>query len=91
MGMVSWVLISLMIGIVVSLLAKARGPNRLGYVMLSTIGGVLGGLDVAYLYRSPGAMNAINLTGILVAGIGALMACAIWRLFGPSRKPAPDA
>ena len=86
-GIVSWLLVGLLVGYIASTKMKARGIGILVYLAVSVLGAVVGGLNVAYLYRLPGAMDGFNLIAILVAIIGALVANALLRLLTPAKSP----
>lgn len=87
MGILSWIVVGILVGSLTSFRMKTRGFGILGYLAVSIIGAVLGGLDIAYLYKFPGAMEGVNLTGILVAFIGSLLAIALLRLFTSRKNP----
>lgn len=88
MGVLSWIVIGLAVGIIASILTKRRGLRLVSTLVVSVIGAVLGGMDVAYLYRVPGAIEEINRSGLIVALVGALFALALLRLLVPQNKTA---
>jgi len=45
-------------------------------------------MDVAILYRVPGAIHDVNWIGLLVAFVGSLTAIALFRLLTPQKSPA---
>lgn len=90
MGILSWVVIGLVVGFGESIFIKLRGFRMLSMVLVSVVGAVLGGLDVAFLFRVPGAAHDIQLPSLLVAFAGAICAVILLRLLTRLKKPAID-
>jgi len=88
MGIFSWVLVGVLIGFIVITMMRARGLVLLGYLVASVLGALLGGLNIAYLYQLPGAMEGIHWMAILAAVIGALLANVLMRLLLPKKNQA---
>lgn len=86
MGIISWVLVGVLVGFIVIARLKARGLVLMGYLVVSVVGALLGGLNIAYLYQLPGAMNGIHWMAVLAAVIGALLANTLMRLLLPRKK-----
>ncbi len=81
MGILSWVLTGLLVGFLVSSLLKQRGSRLMFLMLVCAVGAVVGGLDVAFLYRVPEAFNTINLIGIIAAFAGAFVTLILTGLF----------
>ena len=88
MGIFTWVLVGVLVGFLFINKLRARGFVLLGHLAVSVLGALLGGLNVAYLYQLPGAMEGINWIGILAAFLGAFLANALLRLILPRKTSA---
>lgn len=86
MGILSWIVMGLLVGFVASALLKRRGMRMLTLMLASLVGAVLGGMDVAFLYKVPGAVYSLNWIGLLVSLIGALLTVSIMRLVIPQKS-----
>lgn len=88
MGIISWVVMGLVVGFAASALSKTRSARKLNLILVSLAGAVLGGMDVAFVYRLPQAVYTIHWISLLVAFVGALLALALFRLLSPQKSPA---
>jgi len=88
MGILSWIVIGLMVGYLASSLSKSRGFRKLTMVIVSLVGAMIGWLNVAFLYRVPGAMYDMNWIAIVAALVGALLSVALFGLLRPQKNPA---
>ena len=74
MGILAWIVVGLIAGWLASRVMKGRGSGLVGDLVLGVVGALLGGLLASTLLKMPDAVNGINVTSILVAFIGAMMA-----------------
>lgn len=88
MGILSWVVIGLMVGFVVSSISKSRGFRKLAMLLVSLLGALIGWLNVAFLYRIPGAFYDINWIAMAAALVGALLSVTLFGLLTPQKSPA---
>ena len=85
MGILSWIVIGLMVGLLASRFSKSRGFRKLTIVSVSLIGALIGWLNAAYLYRVPGAVYEVNWVVILAALVGAILAVTLFGLLRPQK------
>jgi len=88
MGILTWIVIGLMVGFVASSTSKSRGLRKLTMLLVSLLGALVGWLNVAYLYRVPGAVYDLNWLGALAALVGALLSVALFVVLRPQKSPA---
>lgn len=88
MGILSWIVIGLVVGFMASAFSKSRGFRKLTMLLASLTGAMIGWLNVAYLYRVPGAIYDVNWIVLLAALVGALLAVALLGLLRPQKSPA---
>jgi len=86
MGILSWIVIGLAVGFLVSGFSKSRGFRKLTMLVVSLIGAMIGWLNVAFLYRVPGAFYNVNWIAISAALVGALLAVALFSLLRPQQS-----
>lgn len=87
MGILTWIVIGLVVGFTVNAFSKSRGGRRLAMLLVSLIGALIGWLNVAFLYRVPGAVYDMNWIVMLAALVGALMAVTLFGLLRPQKSP----
>lgn len=87
MGILSWIVIGLIVGLLASALSKRRGVLMLGMLLVSLVGAMIGWLNVAFLYRVPGALYDLNWIAIIAALVGAFLAVALLGLLKPQKSP----
>lgn len=87
MGILSWIIVGLIAGWLAGLVVKGSGFGVLGDIIVGIIGALVGGFIAAYVFGVPGAVNGINLTSIIVAFLGAVVAVIIARAV-TGRRPA---
>ncbi len=87
MGIISWIVIGLMVGFIASRISKSHGFRKLTMLMVSLIGALIGWLNVAYLYRVPGAVYEMNWIVLVAALVGALLAVALFGVLKPQKSP----
>jgi uncharacterized membrane protein YeaQ/YmgE (transglycosylase-associated protein family) len=78
----------LIVGVLAGFLYKALRLRLLAFLAASVLGAAVGGLNVAYLFRVPGAMDSFHPLGVLAAFTGAVLASALLHLLMPRKSPA---
>lgn len=86
MGILSWIIVGLIAGWLAGMVVKGSGFGVLGDIIVGIIGAVIGGLIATNLFGAQGAVNGINLTSILVAFLGAVLALFIVRAVSGNRR-----
>jgi uncharacterized membrane protein YeaQ/YmgE (transglycosylase-associated protein family) len=87
MGLLAWIVAGAIVGWLVGYLVKGRaGFRRIGDIVLGVVGGVVGGVLAAQLLNLQDVINSINLTSLLAAFVGAVVAIVVIRLSGDSVK-----
>lgn len=79
MGILSWIVVGLIAGWLAGLVVKGSGFGVLGDIIVGIVGAIVGGLIAAYVFGVAGAISGINLTSIIVAFLGAVLAVIILR------------
>lgn len=87
MGIVTWIVMGLLVGFLASAISKSRGFRRLAMLMVGVVGAMIGWLNVAFLYRVPGAMYGVNWIVLAAALVGAGLAVALFGLLRPQKNP----
>lgn len=88
MGILSWIIIGLVVGFLASSISKSYGFRKLIILLVSLIGAMIGWLNVAFLYRVPGAVYDINWIAMLAALVGAVFFAILFGLLKPQKSPA---
>lgn len=86
MGLIAWIVVGLIAGWLAGMVMKGGGYGVVGDIILGIIGALVGGFLAATLFNIPDAVNGINVTSIIVAFVGAVIAIAIVRAL-PGRSP----
>jgi uncharacterized membrane protein YeaQ/YmgE (transglycosylase-associated protein family) len=81
MGILSWIIVGLVAGVLAKLIMPGRDPGGLLVtILIGIVGAVIGGFLVGLVV--PGDLiSGINVTTILVATLGAIVLLAIYRWF----------
>lgn len=87
MGILTWIVIGLMVGFLASSISKSHGFRKLTMLLVSVTGAMIGWLNVAYLYRVPGAVYEMNWLVIVAALVGALLSVALFGVLKPQKSP----
>jgi uncharacterized membrane protein YeaQ/YmgE (transglycosylase-associated protein family) len=87
MGILSWIVIGLVVGFLASSMTKSHGNRMLVIMLVSLIGALIGWLNVAYLYRVPGAVFEMSWIVSLAALVGALLAVTLFGVLKPQKSP----
>lgn len=88
MGILSWIVVGLIVGLLASTLSKSNGLRRLTMLLASMLGAMFGWLNAAFLYRVPGAMYNLNWIALSAAVIGAVLAVSLVGLLRPNKITA---
>jgi uncharacterized membrane protein YeaQ/YmgE (transglycosylase-associated protein family) len=81
MGILSWIIVGLIAGILAKWIMPGRDPGGILVTMLiGIIGAVIGGFLVGLVVQGD-VISGINITTILVATLGAIILLAIYRWF----------
>ncbi len=80
MGIVSWIVVGFIAGLLAGLFVKGSGFGLIGDIIVGIVGGLLGGWIASLLHIGAG-VTGINLVSILVAFAGAVVLLVILRLF----------
>ena len=84
-GIVSWIAVGLIAGILGKLIMPGRDPGGLLLtIVIGMMGALVGGLLVQLLGGT--GLTGFSLWSILVATLGAIILLAIYRLFAGSRR-----
>ena len=86
MGLLSWIVVGLIAGWLASMVMRGGRGNIVTDIIVGIIGALVGGFLAGQLFGVPNAVNGINLTSIVVAFLGAVVAIAIVRAL-PGRSP----
>src|SRR5437899_1229451 len=88
-GILSWIVVGLIAGVVAKLLLPGRDPGGCIITMLIGIAGaILGGFLVG-LFVGGNVVTGVNLTTVLVAVLGAIILLLLYRLLLGRRASAP--
>ena len=84
-GIISWIVIGLIAGILGKLIMPGRDPGGfLLTIVIGMIGALVGGFVVQLLGGA--GLTGFNLWSILVATLGAIILLALYRLFAGGRR-----
>jgi uncharacterized membrane protein YeaQ/YmgE (transglycosylase-associated protein family) len=86
MGLVSWLVVGLIAGWLANAVMRSGRGNMVTDIIVGVIGALVGGFLAGALFGVPNAVNGINLTSLVVAFLGAVVAIAIVRAL-PGRSP----
>lgn len=75
MGLISWLVVGAIAGYIAGYLVKGdEGLGVLGHILLGILGGLVGGFVGGFLTGGNDLITGINITTIVVAVIGAVIA-----------------
>lgn len=78
MGLISWIVVGLIAGVIAGYLVRGdEGLGILGHIVLGIVGALVGGFIAGLLFGGD-YVTGVNLTTIVVAVIGAIIAVVIW-------------
>jgi len=79
MGILSWLIVGAIAGVLAGFLVKGdEGLGMIGRVVLGIVGAVVGGFIAGLLTGGNDYITGINITTIIVATIGAVIAIVVW-------------
>jgi uncharacterized membrane protein YeaQ/YmgE (transglycosylase-associated protein family) len=88
-GILSWIVVGLIAGVIAKLLLPGRDPGGCIITMLIGIAGaILGGFLVG-LFVGGNVVTGVNVTTILVAVVGAIILLLLYRLLLGRRASSP--
>ena len=85
MGLLSWIIVGALAGMLAGIIVRGGGFGFLADVVVGVVGACIGGAIAVWGFHSPDPMNGINVTSILVATVGAIILIAFVRI-GQSTK-----
>ena len=79
MGIIAWIVLGAIAGYLAGMLVKGdEGLGVIGHILLGIVGAVIGGFLAATLFGAKNPVNEIDITSIVVATIGAVIAVVVW-------------
>jgi uncharacterized membrane protein YeaQ/YmgE (transglycosylase-associated protein family) len=80
MGIISWIFLGLIAGILAKFIVPGRDPGGLFVtILIGIVGGILGGFIGSFI--GLGKIQSFDLGGIFIATIGAIILLVAFRLF----------
>ena len=89
MGILSWIVVGLIAGVIAKLLLPGRDPGGCIITMLIGIAGAIVGGYLVGLFVGGDVVTGINVTTILVAVLGAIVLLLLYRLLLGRRASSP--
>lgn len=89
MGILSWIVVGLIAGVIAKLLLPGRDPGGCVITMLIGIAGAILGGFIVGLFVGGDVVTGVNITTILVAVLGAIVLLLLYRLLLGSRASSP--
>lgn len=90
MGILSWVIVGLIAGVLAGQVMRGGGYGVIGDIIIGVLGGLLGGWIAYYFFDVGDTMTGINVVSILVAFMGAMLLILILRMVGGRRNINDD-
>jgi uncharacterized membrane protein YeaQ/YmgE (transglycosylase-associated protein family) len=72
MGILTWVIVGLVLGLLGNVVLKHPARDALADFLLGAVGAVAGGLIASVVLKMPDALDALNLVATLFAVVGAV-------------------
>ena len=85
MGILAWIVVGLVAGVLAGLVMRGGGYGIVGDIIIGMVGAVLGGFLAGTLLNIPDAMTGINVTSIFVAFIGSVILIMLLRFVSGRR------
>jgi uncharacterized membrane protein YeaQ/YmgE (transglycosylase-associated protein family) len=80
MGIISWIFLGLIAGILAKLLVPGKDPGGFFVtILIGIVGGLLGGFLGSFI--GLGRIESFDLGGIIIATLGAIILLILYRLF----------
>ena len=89
MGILSWIVVGLIAGVIAKLLLPGRDPGGCIITMLIGIAGAIVGGFIVGLFVGGDVVTGVNVTTILVAVLGAIILLLLYRLLLGRRASSP--
>ncbi|RPJ50802.1 MAG: GlsB/YeaQ/YmgE family stress response membrane protein [Chloroflexi bacterium] len=86
MSLLSWILVGLVAGWLADMVMRGSGRGVLFSMILGVVGALVGGFLASALFNVGDPLTGFNVTTLLIAFIGAVIAIAIARAL-PGRSP----
>jgi len=86
MGLLSWIVVGAIAGILAGWVMRGRGFGFLGDVVIGIAGALVGGWLAGALFNIPNPINGINIQTVLVAFFGALIVLMLIRAARVGRR-----
>ena len=86
MGLLSWLVVGLIAGWLANQVMRGGRGNAVTDIVVGILGALVGGFLAGELFGVPNAVSGINVTSIVIAFLGAIVAIAIVRAL-PGRSP----
>jgi uncharacterized membrane protein YeaQ/YmgE (transglycosylase-associated protein family) len=86
MGILSWLLVGLVAGWLAGEVMKGSGYGVGGNILVGILGALVGGFLAGALFGVPDPWTGFNITTLVIAFLGAIVAIAIVRAL-PGRSP----
>lgn len=80
MGLLSWLVVGLIAGWLAGQVMRGGGYGVMGDIIIGIIGALVGGFLASTFFGVADPVNGINLTSIIVAFLGAVLALGIVRM-----------
>ena len=79
MGLIAWLVVGAIAGYLAGMLVKGdEGMGVIGHIVLGIVGALVGGFLAGILTGGGDYISGINITTIVVAVIGAVIAVVVW-------------
>jgi len=88
-GILSWIVVGLIAGVIAKLLLPGRDPGGCIITMLIGIAGAIVGGFIVGLFVGGDVITGVNVTTILVAVLGAIILLLLYRLLLGRRTSSP--
>jgi uncharacterized membrane protein YeaQ/YmgE (transglycosylase-associated protein family) len=88
-GILSWIVVGLIAGVIAKLLLPGRDPGGCIITMLIGIAGAILGGFIIHLFVGGDVVTGVNVTTIVVAVLGAIILLLLYRLLLGRRASSP--
>lgn len=89
MGILSWIVVGLIAGVIAKLLLPGRDPGGCIITMLIGIAGAILGGFIVGLFVGGDVITGVNVTTVIVAVLGAIILLLLYRLLLGRRASSP--
>ena len=80
MGLLSWIIVGAVAGMLAGLVMRGRGFGFLGDVVVGIVGACIGGGVAVWYFHAPDPMNGISLNSVVIASLGAIVFIILIRI-----------